>query len=493
MGYAVALFVSALAAAAIAAFAWDKKGAPGSGGLLAAMTGLSIWAAAYAVRWLASTDAAAIFWLDATYLGVVIAPSALLCLAVQFSRGDNAITVDKLALLAVEPVVTLILIWTDPYHGLFYGGRRTAGAILQGGIWFYVNAAYSYALNFISIWILLKAIIRSRGLYRRQGLIILVGVVLPWIGNIMSIAGLSPLEGLDLTPFLFTLSGMVFAYGLYRYRLLDLVPIARDFLVERMSEGLVVVDSMDRIVDINPSAKVIFGVGDKVLGQVFSEVLAQWKGSVLHRDGGGEGRFELVTEKLRYEVQASGFNEAGFRRQGKIFVIRDVTEQRAAMEELKYRSSHDVLTGLSNRQSSEVELARLEKSNESSVIFMVDLDGLKDINDTYGHAIGDEAIRDTALLLARVAQTSSMIARVGGDEFLIIARSMDEDAAKSLADALLEEERKFNEIQSLRYGRLGFSIGWAIRREGESVIAALKRADDAMYAQKRLRQVGRRD
>lgn len=493
MGFAISLFISAMVAAAIAALAWDRKGAPGSGGLVAAMTGLAIWAGTYGARWLAATETAAMFWLDATYLGVVIAPTALLCMAIQFVRGSDEIGMEKLAILAVEPAVTLILIWTDSYHGLFYGGNRSAGAILRGGIWFYVNAAYSYLLNLISIGLLLRAVFRTTGLYRRQGLIIILGVVLPWIGNVISIAGLGPFGDLDLTPFLFTFSGMVFAFGLYRYRLLDLVPIARDFLVERMSEGLVVVDAMDRIVDINPSAKGIFGVDDKILGQSFSDVVSRWKGSVIRREEGREreGWFELGSQDRRYEVQASGFSEAGSMRKGKIFVLRDVTEQRAAMEELRYRSSHDVLTGLANRQSSEIELAALDKGGEGAAFFVVDLDGLKDINDSLGHAMGDEAVRDLGSILARMATEGSTVARVGGDEFLIIFRGMDENGARKVAESLGQEERDFNEGKAPGYGRLAFSVGWAVRRKGEGVASALKRADDAMYEQKRSRKAGR--
>lgn len=495
MRYAAALFLSTLIASIIAGMAWRRRTAPGATGLLAVMVSAALWAGAYGIRWLQTDEPAMLFWLDATYLGVVFGPTAMLCMAIQFLNGTNALSPRAIFLLGVMPVITLGLIWTDTYHGLFYGGLRTTSAILDGGAWFFVNAVYLYILNFTSFFLLLRRAINAKGLYARQIVIMLIGLAFPWVGNILSLAGLSPLPGLDLTPFLFVASGAVFAYGLFHFKLLDIVPIARHFLVEHMSEGLIVVDERNRIVDMNPSACSIFDTRFSNVGEYFSQILSRWEaaGNIIFKTA-NEG-FELRKDKLWFDVQVSTFNEEQLHLKGKIFMIRDVSRQRQIMDELKYRSSHDMLTGLLNRHQYETEVERLELCASEISILMVDLDDLKSLNDIYGHEAGDRMLCDTASILKSSAAQPMIVARVGGDEFVVLLESCDEEGAKAALDAILYRVDQFNaECIEGKAGDLerpcplSLSIGRATRMKGEPLKATIKRADDAMYVEKNLKK-----
>lgn len=95
----------------------------------------------------------------------------------------------------------------------------------------------------------------------------LTGIALPWLGNIISLLGFSPFPGLDLTPFLFTFSGILFMLALFRFGLLDIVPIAHSRLMEGLLDGVIVLDKAYRIVDFNPAAQRIFGLTTAVVGQ----------------------------------------------------------------------------------------------------------------------------------------------------------------------------------------------------------------------------------
>ena len=111
--------------------------------------------------------------------------------------------------------------------------------------------------------------------YRRQAVAMLVGISIPWVGNLLYVFRLSPVPYLDLTPFGFALGSLAFAWALFRYRLLDLAPVARDALVDSMSDGMIVLDEQKRIVDLNPAAQSIVGTTvAEAIGQPAAKALS---------------------------------------------------------------------------------------------------------------------------------------------------------------------------------------------------------------------------
>jgi diguanylate cyclase (GGDEF)-like protein/PAS domain S-box-containing protein len=336
--YALALALSAVVSAAVAVAAWRRRAAPGASGLALSMLGLTIWALTYAIRWTAAERTAQFFWLDATYLGVVTAPTAFLIVALQFANRTHLLSRRNLILLCMEPVLTLLLLWTDPLHGLFYAGIRSTGTIFNGGAWFWVNAIYCYALLFLAAVLVLQTYLRAPNLYRQQAGTMLLGMLLPWISNIISFTGLSPFPDLDITPFMFTLSGMVFACGLFYFRLLDIVPIARGKLVESMSDGVIVLDVQKRIVDINPAAQHIFGISASAIGQPAEAVFPQGHhlSEIIFTDQ--EARADFHVEKgpsLDFEARVSPLMDQRRSLTGWLINLRDITERKQVEEALR--------------------------------------------------------------------------------------------------------------------------------------------------------------
>lgn len=482
-------------AAIIASLSWKRRDTPGAAGLFVAMLALTFWAGTYGIRWLMPDESSAIFWLDATYLGVVSAPTAMFCLAYEFVNGTKTLSRKKISLLALVPALTIVLIWTDKYHGFFYGGARTTTAILSGGPWFFVNATYLYLLNLGTLFILARAALRKKGLYARQVMILIAALILPWFGNILSLAGLSPLPGLDLTPFLFTLCGLILAYGLFKYKLMDIIPVARDFLVEHLSEGIVVADDRNRLVDVNPSARRILGLTQTSLGAEFPWGIADVDGLAAPFAQVEATNFPLKVGDNWYDVQVSKFSEKRRSLQGRIFMLRDMTRQKRINEELHYRGTHDILTGLFNRQYYETVFAKLEASPSELSLIMADLDGLKILNDTFGHGEGDSMLREAAALLTRSVGDHGFVARVGGDEFLVVLEGSGKKAANVAMERIKAEVLLYNErIESGEEREaccpLSLSLGMATRLPGETLEMTLKRADDEMYREKNSKRIG---
>lgn len=151
---------------------------------------------------------------------------------------------------------------------------------------------------------------------------------------------------------------------------------------------------------------------------------------------------------------------------------------------------HDALTGLPNRRLLEDRLAnmleRAERNHSRAAILVVDLDGFKQINDTYGHAVGDDFLREVALRLGKVVRRADTLARSGGDEFTVLVSDiLQPNGAKILARKLQSELDRPIAVRNLQL-RVSGSIGIALYPEdGETAESLCARADADMYREKR--------
>jgi diguanylate cyclase (GGDEF)-like protein len=168
-------------------------------------------------------------------------------------------------------------------------------------------------------------------------------------------------------------------------------------------------------------------------------------------------------------------------------------ELRRNAEELQHLSLLDELTGLKNRRGffalAEQELKIAHREQQAVVLFFIDLNGLKRINDECGHAAGDIALRDAATVLTYTFRESDILARLGGDEFVALTRSNDADVVYSIKSRLRDHLTRFN-AESGRPFVLDMSIGAAPVQDisNESIDAIVARADAAMYEDKRTRR-----
>lgn len=172
-------------------------------------------------------------------------------------------------------------------------------------------------------------------------------------------------------------------------------------------------------------------------------------------------------------------------------VLEKLLESRRKME---YLAHHDTLTSLPNRQlfaeHMQQELARANHNNQQIVLLFIDLDGFKPINDRLGHDAGDMALREVANRLLKVIRREDIVARIGGDEFVILLSDLDDnaqDAAERVAQACLDVLNQSFLIHGQSCS-LGASIGIAMSHGQKSPDQLMIAADQAMY---RAKQAGR--
>ena len=178
-------------------------------------------------------------------------------------------------------------------------------------------------------------------------------------------------------------------------------------------------------------------------------------------------------------------------------VFRDITAERTEREQWVRQALHDDLTGLPNRRQLELRLgtaiAQSQASSKPFALRFVDLDGFKHVNDSLGHAAGDEVLRRIATRLRRVLRECDMVARVGGDEFAMLLESVDDETHVAEIHTRLSDLVHEPVPLDSACIHVGCSVGvsW-FPQHGADPLSLFSHADSLMYANKRRRRAGPR-
>jgi diguanylate cyclase (GGDEF)-like protein/PAS domain S-box-containing protein len=518
--YSLILAISALISAVAGIAAWTRRPAPGAAPLAVLMLSLTVWSCTYAVMWLNTSEGGQVFWLNVTYFGVLVIPAGFLIFVLHATQHENWLTPARLGLLSIEPLATLAVVWSNDFHRLFHSSYSLE--IVNGfaalnwtrGPWFWLNVVYSYSLLLIGCILLVRALMLSAPLFRAQISVLLLGASLPWIANIYSQLEFNTLRDLDLTPVAFSLTGLLFAYSLFRQRMFDLLPVARSLIIERMSEGVMVVDEKLRILDVNPAARQMLQIDSRALGRPGTEVFPEWTDIAQVLQGGRQDfRAEVQGRRdpsRRIDLSIGPLLDRRGRLSGYLIVFRDITERwqaeqdvRQANRQLKERlkeinvlqkklrgqAIRDPLTNLYNRRHLrevlERELVRAERDGSRVSIILIDIDDFKKINDTYGHKAGDRALQYLADLFHTHIRGSDIACRYGGEEFVIVMPGSLPQIARRRVEHVRHEFLGEDLYGRHTAGQTTLSIGVATYPEhGRHADELLHAADEAMYTAK---------
>ncbi|MBN1994424.1 MAG: PAS domain-containing protein [Anaerolineae bacterium] len=313
--YTLNLLLSAAIAALFAWLAWRRRSAPGALPFALAMLSVAVWMAGYTICWAGADAFTQLVGIKTVYLAIAVEPAAFLVFAIQYTGKNHWLTRRHVTLLTVIPLLTLLLIWTNNWHGLFWKsmwletGEGLTILRWERGIWSRVNAVYSYALGIFAFILLLQAFIRAPRLYRAQAGAVLLGGIVFWVVALTNSVNTSRLlqdRLLNLSPFSTALFGLSILFGLVGFRLFDIVPIARTRIVEGLDDGVIVLDAQKRIIDLNPAAQRLFGQSVvTAIGQPAAQALGEWRALAELCCESEPERMEMRLENQDYDVRAS--------------------------------------------------------------------------------------------------------------------------------------------------------------------------------------------
>ena len=344
--YVFPLYAAAGISVAIALYARRRRSTQGATAFALLMAAAGEWALTYALSLTSVGKDIQLFWIKVRYIGIVIVPAAWLTFALLQTGYGKWVTQRNLILLTIEPLIILLLVWTNEWHMLYWTEvtQEQLGPFftihIRQGIFYWIHVAYSYLLIVFSSFLLIAKVLRSPRLYRWQSLAVLFGAIGPIIGDVLSTFGLLPISWLDMTPFFFTLTGIAMAWGVFQFRLLDIVPIARDTVIESMSDGVLVLDDEDRIVDINPVAEgIISQTASEAVGQAAEEILSPWPDLVERYRSVPETHTEIAVGEgavqLYFDLRISPLRDWRRRLAGRLIVLRDITDRKIMETELQ--------------------------------------------------------------------------------------------------------------------------------------------------------------
>ncbi|MXV14368.1 sensor histidine kinase [Hufsiella ginkgonis] len=334
--FSVILLVSGSLTLILAFFLLNKrKGVRMLWGLI--MLCAAVWALTYALELASSTLEEILFWTNFEYLGIALIPAIWILFILTFIGKGHWLTPNVVFLIFLDPIITLLLVWTNSWHHLHYA-RVTLEASgpfpmigLQKGPWYYVHTAYFYVMLSWGIYLFSAKLKHADLLYRRQNIMVLIGALIPWFVNFMYLVGIRPFKNLDLTPYAFIITSLTIGIALLRFRLFDIIPIAREKILEAIPDGVLVVDVHNRVIDSNPKIREIFNFsGPSLVGIPVGKLLGEEYLSALPPETGDNAHSAievLVGGRLKYfAVTGTPLFERNTVYSGRIYLFREITE-----------------------------------------------------------------------------------------------------------------------------------------------------------------------
>jgi PAS domain S-box-containing protein len=223
----------------------------------------AIWTTGYLFEITSKNLEWKVFWDNVQWLPSLLIPLFFLSFTYRYSKKDFANPLKMWAILSIIPFITLALIFTNSIHGWAIISSQIITKYLLSeyiytfGIPTWVGLIYSYIVLIWAITMLLRHAVKDHGAARIQHLIILAGVLIPILGTILSTLNISIGLNRDLSPYTFAISNIIIAIGLFRFRIFGMLTAAKDRVVDEMADGVIILDKLGRILDINSAAKEI--------------------------------------------------------------------------------------------------------------------------------------------------------------------------------------------------------------------------------------------
>ncbi len=269
--------IGAGASALAALFAWRRRNTPGGLPLTLLMLAVTAWGISAALEILAPSQEK-IFWESLERVSASSAAALYLLYILEYTQQTRHINRYFLLALWALPAGSIISALAGRASGEIGAWLVPASGEEEHNPFFWIYLAYRYTMQISGSALLGWKLLRYPKTFRRQAGTLFGAAILPWLGEISSPlhpSGNPHLDWFDPQPIAYAISGLILGWGILRYHLLDLVPIARDAVFEKIMEGILVLDSQNRIIDINASARYLLNLTENPLGKDAAQALGK--------------------------------------------------------------------------------------------------------------------------------------------------------------------------------------------------------------------------
>jgi diguanylate cyclase (GGDEF)-like protein len=504
--------ISAAVLVALLAVTWRSRSDAVAPWFAATLVAFLIWTVGYIFEILSPTLGAKLWWANLQFIGIALLPVVWFEVVRRYT-GHGQLPRWLAATLGAYVVVSVAVVLANPGH-VFRGSptldATTSPAMVvpdYGWYWAAVFMPVLYLLLSASVVLLLHAVWRDhQGLYRRQYALLILAVLLPIVAGTLYVAGVQPAPGFNPATAIVSVSGAIMAYALFRYRLFDIAPLARGMVVDGLADGVLVLDTYDRIVDFNPAAARLFpDLTDEALGRPVAEVLAFHPGLLESIGQASTGRHdpesavaelslsvpgdevgEDVPESRHFTLSLTAVRSGGGRLLGHSVLFHDVTRSVELLRQVERLATTDPLTELLTRKAflelGEREMTRARRQGFAVWLVALDLDDFELVNDLYGSGTGDEVIRALAGVCRRILRAFDLVGRVGGKEFVMLLPHLTAGEAEETAQRLRQAVEGLSVFRDDQLVSVTASVGLAgtERADMEFLSDLLAPAESAM-------------
>lgn len=455
-----------------------------------------IYIFAYMIELHSNSLETALFWNGIQYLVIPLISTLWLVMVLLYVGIITKTNSRIIALLFIIPAITYIVRWTNASHFLYYTGYTfkiygEAGILELGkGPCYYVYQIYECIETFFVIlifWIYsYKVSADERKSYRLMSLITATSTI-----SILILIFDPTNLGLDYTAIIFPAPLFMLAYLIAKEDFFEISSTARNQIFYQSSEAIIILNDKNRVIDYNMKAIDFFRENGIELTNSYLNMFYNENSRLIEALNVEDWSIytDIVNDKLRYWKISSNIILAKNRRKhGIIKTIRDITREYVEKKYLEKISKVDELTQIFNRREFNERAAKMlvesQKNDTQLILMMFDIDYFKKINDTFGHPIGDIVLQRIAKEAKSSFKEEAVLARFGGEEFVVMLAGVSEMNAEACAEAYRRKISDLRIIPSDPNYRFTISIGMAIYESKMSLKELIQNADSALYQAK---------
>jgi len=346
--YSLFLFGGGVIAFVLASIIWKRRPAPGILPLFIFLSLVSAWLITAGFQAGALDIPVKLFWTKIQYIGQAVIGIIWLYFVADYTGSKKLLRRSVFIPITILPVTMLILAWTNEYHSLiwtdimFISGPLGNTSKWVGGPFFLVNPVYQYILLIWGMVILCRFASHKSRIYRVQLLHFILANSVPIVGSILYALNINPAPNFDITPIYLLIAALLYSVAVLRFHFMDVLPVAYRTLVKSIPDSMLVLDSFDNILDLNPAAEQIFRKKrSDLLDQPLSEIYPDlYELSSLSREINHLEMRRATPESTQFfNISLVPLIDSRKSARGKLIVMRNITELKHALSAEKTLSA----------------------------------------------------------------------------------------------------------------------------------------------------------